>query len=410
MKFVHFSILAMLTVGLFGAPNRVKAMTSPETNIFLPAAVSNVNSLTNLETTLGSKFYSAKWYQDWTTSFENGIAGSFKNHGTLPELTWQPQTSGGGVSYDDVLSGKYDSYLDGFAKSVKSFGSPMRISLAPEMNGDWAAWGISKNTDPNKHKLFWQYVVNRFRNDGVANVSWVWAPNIRYGDAYSYSSLYPGDAYVDYVGLDGYNWGTTQSWGSTWQSFAQVFGPSYNELTKLTGKKVLIMEIGSAEQGGNKAAWITDMFSQIRNNFPQIQGFTWFSENKETDWRIDSSTASRDAFAAGMRGSSQASNTSPTIPTQTGSTAPTTKNPIGNSTKTAPIDGTASGTVPAQPSSGNSSAPIEPSQPAQPSEENQPVEKTPAPKVEKETFRKKLKRVPSYLSAFWRMALQAISR
>lgn len=299
-----------------------KAAANPEVSIFLPAGVSNVSAISSLESALGGKFYSCKWYQDWTGAFESGIASSFKTHGALPELTWQPQTSAGGINYDDVLNGKYNSYIDSFAGNVKSFGSPIRISLAPEMNGDWATWGITKNS-PAKQQAFWQYVVNRFRADGVSNVNWVWSPNIRYGDNYSYASLYPGDSYVDYVGLDGYNWGTTQSWGSTWQSFAQVFAPSYNELTKLTSKKILIMETASAEAGGNKAAWITDMFAQIHNNYPQIQGFTWFSENKETDWRIDSSTASRDAFAAGMKGaaSSSAASTSSSSSTPTSSSS-----------------------------------------------------------------------------------------
>jgi len=221
----------------------------------------------------------------------------------LPELTWQPQFGDQGVSYDDVISGKHDQYLISFARSVNSFGSPLRISLAPEMNSEWVSWGIGKNGNtPEKHKLFWQHVVNIFRAENVSNVEWIWSPNVRYyNDPCSYSEIFPGNDYIDYLGLDGYNWGTSQSW-SVWQSFSDVFSRSYNELIALSSKNILIMEVASTEAGGNKANWIIQMFSDLRNKFPRIAGFTWFSINKETDWRIDSSQASMDAFKKGYLG------------------------------------------------------------------------------------------------------------
>jgi len=152
----------------------------------------------------------------------------------------------------------------------------------------------------------------RFRANGVSNVAWIWTPNVRYyGDQYSYSQIFPGDDYVDYVGLDGYNWGATQSW-SVWQSFSEVFSRSYNELCSVSGKNVLIMETASAEAGGSKPDWITTMFSDLRTKFPRVQGFTWFSINKETDWRINSTEASKIAFsnaARGVSGSAPPNNT-----------------------------------------------------------------------------------------------------
>lgn len=274
-----------------------------ESNIFLPNSSSDISVLSKFETDLGVKFNSCKWYEDWSDPFYVDIAKRFSDHGCIPELTWQPQIGSNGVSYDEVTAGQYDAYLDQFSASVKSFGSPVRISLAPEMNSEWAPWGITNNGNTTEsHKTFWRYVINRFRNNGVTNVLWIWSPNVRfYGDPCSYGQIYPGDEYVDFVGLDGYNWGTTQSW-SVWQSFSEVFGQSYNEITSISSKNVLIMEVASAENGGDKAAWITTMFSDLRNKFTRIQGFTWFSINKETDWRINSSEKSRIAFSNGVNG------------------------------------------------------------------------------------------------------------
>ncbi len=286
-----------------------------ESNIFLPNSSSDISVLSRFETDLGVKFNSCKWYEDWSDPFYVDIAKRFSDHGCIPELTWQPQIGGNGVSYDNVTAGQYDAYLDQFSASVKSFGSPVRISLAPEMNSEWAPWGVTNNGNTTEsHKTFWRYVINRFRNNGVTNVSWIWSPNVRfYGDPCSYGQIYPGDEYVDFVGLDGYNWGTTQSW-SVWQSFSEVFGQSYNEITSISSKNVLIMEVASAESGGDKAAWITAMFSDLRNKFTRIQGFTWFSINKETDWRINSSEKSRIAFSNGVNGTSTPSSTTTNTP------------------------------------------------------------------------------------------------
>ena len=58
---------------------------------------------------------------------------------------------------------------------------------------------------------------------------WVFCPNVDSvpGDAWNqWSNYYPGDAYVDWMGFDGYNWGTVQT-GSSWRTFASIAGTIY---------------------------------------------------------------------------------------------------------------------------------------------------------------------------------------
>ena len=121
-----------------------------------------------------------------------------------------------------------------------------------------------------------------------------------------------GHHMVDYVAIDGFNWGTSQL-QQTWQSFKNIFSPAYRAIddgmvpgscdttTISKFKPVFIPEWASAEKGGEKATWITDAFHQIKARaFPRVQGLFWFNQDKtgqqETDWRIDSSPAARDAF------------------------------------------------------------------------------------------------------------------
>jgi endoglucanase len=101
---------------------------------------------------------------------------------------------------------------------------------------------------------------------------------------------------MDWLALDGYNWGTSQSW-SNWQSFDEIFSAAYSRILKLApGKPVLIAEIGCAEPGGSKPDWIRDAFKEIASCYKQIRAIIWFHIDKECDWRLDSSPESLHAF------------------------------------------------------------------------------------------------------------------
>ncbi len=319
-----YLLLSTLLLVTLQTTSTVQAAGSLEVNIFQPGAAYNVPSLKTYQQNLGVTFYSAKWYQDWGQPFDGNVAKNFSANGFLPELTWQPQANGIGIPYNDVTAGAYDTYLNQTAQQVKATGVQMRISLAPEMNGDWSPWYVAGGSNTNlSHKAFYQYVVQKFRDNGVTNVTWIWAPNVHtYGEPYTFAQIYPGDAYVDLLGLDGYNWGATRTW-STWQTFSQVYGSSYTDLVAISSRPIVITEIASTEVGGSKASWITDMYTSIRTSYPRIQGFTWFNENKETDWRIESSSTSRQAFINGYLGLTSTVSPSPSAtPSPTATTKP----------------------------------------------------------------------------------------
>ena len=127
------------------------------------------------------------------------------------------------------------------------------------------------------------------------------------------ASLYPGDAYVDWTCLDGYNWGTNPWNPNVWLTFSQTFGPSYSNITGsiAPSKPMVIGETASTEYGGSKAAWITDMLkTQLPLNFPKIKGFLWFEmwDSRGYDWPIILSSTSQSAFATNIKLSSYAAN------------------------------------------------------------------------------------------------------
>jgi beta-mannanase len=119
---------------------------------------------------------------------------------------------------------------------------------------------------------------------------------VGYAPLASLPPLYPGDRYVDVVGLDGYNWGATQSW-SRWQSVDEIFNETVTAVRKLTRRSIIITETASAEVGGDKAEWIKSVFTWLIVH-PEVEALVWFNHNKETDWRIESSESATQAFAS----------------------------------------------------------------------------------------------------------------
>src|SRR5260221_13064555 len=109
------------------------------------------------------------------------------------------------------------------------------------MNVDSMDWSIQKTGDtPADYIQAWRRFHDIVVAQGATNVLWVFSPNTITSSTISYNLLYPGDAYVDWVGLDGYNWGNTQSW-SHWESFSQVFSDSYASLVAVAPSKPLML-------------------------------------------------------------------------------------------------------------------------------------------------------------------------
>lgn len=248
------------------------------------------------------------FYAAWAGGgdFPAADAARIADAGAVPELTWEPWDPAAGVdqpayALDRIAAGDHDAYLTRWARQVKAWGRPIVLRFAHEMNGTWYPWAEGVNGNgPGDHAAAWRHVVDVFRRAKVTNVTWSWSANVPFPGSTPLAALYPGDAHVDRVGLDGYNWGTTQPW-STWQSFAEVFAPGVAELDAISGRPVHVTEVGAPEgAGGDKAAWITDMWSWLGAH-PEVRGLTWFSLAKEADWRVDSSEASLGAWAAGAR-------------------------------------------------------------------------------------------------------------
>jgi beta-mannanase len=245
------------------------------------------------------------WYADFTTEAPVDALHAVQGRGATPLITWEPWRAGGGVNQPGyalarIASGAHDAYLRRWARALRSFGGPVMLRFAHEMNGDWCPWSEAVNGNrPSDYVAAWRHVHAVFSAAGASNVTWVWSPNVVYPGSTPLTGLFPGDDVVDVVAIDGYNWGTTRP-GMTWTTPADLFGPTLAQArTVAPGKPLMIAETASAEAGGSKAAWIQELFTWLRTQ-PDVRTVVWFHHQKETDWRIDSSPGSAAAFAAGL--------------------------------------------------------------------------------------------------------------
>lgn len=231
------------------------------------------------------------------------------DNGSIPMITWEPWTWGGPTtnqpdySLGKIIDGDHDAYIRRFAQEVKQFDKIIYLRPMHEMNGDWYPWaGTQNGNNPSQYVPAYRRIVNIFRQEGVSNVRWVWSPNNAglpdWGTS-SFSTYYPGDDYVDFAAIDGYNFGKSQAW-SSWASFSAIFDQAYRAITSLTQKPIIIAETSSAEAGGSKAAWISDAFSKIASDYPKISAVIWFNEAGEADWRVESSPAALAAYKAAL--------------------------------------------------------------------------------------------------------------
>jgi beta-mannanase len=128
----------------------------------------------------------------------------------------------------------------------------------------------------------------------------MWSPNVEFPGSQPLEGLYPGTDYVDVVGIDGYNWGSSQGSQQTWQRPDEIFDATMATVRRLApGTPIVLAEVASAELGGDKAVWNAQLFDWMAAQ-PDLAGFVWFQLDKETDWRIDSSRSSTAAFHEGL--------------------------------------------------------------------------------------------------------------
>jgi hypothetical protein len=245
--------------------------------------------------------------------FPDYEVSTIRNYGAIPVFSWGSQPTPVPVGLvdpnyqlTDIAAGAFDGYLRQFAEEARTWGHPFFLRFNWEMNGNWFLWSEGVNGNPRgSYVAAWRHVHDIFTAVGATNADWLWCP---YADPSRrlppMSRFYPGDAYVDWTCLDGYNWAGAVVNPQPWAGFDQIFRPSYEELIHSIAPKkpVMLGEMASGGGGARKALWITDMFRQLRTNYRRVRALIWFDQvDRGVQWPIETSPLIVKAFARGVR-------------------------------------------------------------------------------------------------------------
>jgi Glycosyl hydrolase family 26/Bacterial Ig domain len=257
------------------------------------------------EETFGRRFdllgamYSAPRGGCYTTvPFSDGKPQAIVAHGAIPIVHYRP-----GFTLDEINAGQADSCFRDLGRRVRDFGHRVFLRIYHEFNGTWMVYSGCGS----KFISAWRRTVSLVRGQGATNAVWIWNP----GEGHRTCAFdsYPGDAWVDWVAVDGYNFarpdswcGLTQGWCEFWQIFHHTPGVSLHDVYG-PKKPFMIAETGSVEDPsmpGRKGQWFLNALASIKNDFPHLKAFMYSdfdtSASDGENWRLDTSQSSLEDF------------------------------------------------------------------------------------------------------------------
>jgi hypothetical protein len=217
----------------------------------------------------------------------------------IPVIWWEPTNprnweKGEYERYKRIVDGKHDAYLKAWAKDAKASGRRVIVRFAHELNGNWFPWGVGRfDNTPRNFKQAWRHVWGIFKREGAlapeGNVELLWSVTKQNcPQCNPFSSVYPGDRYVHWVGLTAFNWGASK----TWKSMPTVLAGPIADLQRLTRKGIIVAELASHVKGGDKARWIRSGYAATYDRWPRVKAVMYLdsggpkAEWGHPDWRL----------------------------------------------------------------------------------------------------------------------------
>lgn len=215
---------------------------------------------------------------------------------------------GSAVRWADIAAarpgGELDGVLRGQARELRDLRRTVYFTFNHEPeNGSSEGMGR-----PREYAAAWRRVVDVYREEKAANVRFVWTmTDAAFGrDAARY---YPGDPYIDQIGVDAYNWFDCRGRAEPWRSLATLIEPHRRFGLRHPGKGLMILESGTVEdraRPNRKARWLADAAALFtRPDYAQYTAYLHWDdrhrrqpEGPDCDWDYRSSDAALRAWRA----------------------------------------------------------------------------------------------------------------
>ncbi len=231
------------------------------------------------------------WRENFSQRFPTEKCASVQAAGRLPLIMWDVDPGSGQViSLQNILRGEYDDYCRSWADAASQNGKPVLIHFLRQFNQSVHPWSIAANQKrASEVSKAFRKVASVFRERDANNVRWVWGPYVFPSPAAAWNQwedAYPGDSYVDFLALDGLDFGNESS-TSLPLSFEQLFSSPVRRLRILArNKPILLTEVGTASVGVSRERWIREMANTLVGAFSNVRGLIWYNHAGGANWRM----------------------------------------------------------------------------------------------------------------------------
>jgi hypothetical protein len=268
----------------------VPVPASPLAGVYEPGAPSSWSKITEFTSVTGVRPRIVVYYSSWKEPFAASFAQAAWDHDAYVLVQLEPE----GVALASIAAGGSDAYLRSYANAVVAFGHPVILSFGHEMTGTWYSWGDG-HASPATFVAAWRHIVGVFRAAGAANVTWLWTVSSIEGASSELSQWWPGAAWVGWIGVAGYYYQATDSFGS-------VFGSTIADIRTFSDAPLLIAETAVGTTS-DRESQIGGLFAGVRAE--RLAGVVWFDQAQHAglyhqDWRIEDDPSALAAFTAAV--------------------------------------------------------------------------------------------------------------
>lgn len=254
-------------------------------------------------------FYLA-WTEESINDFPTDVMNSIAAKNAIPMITWEPwiselsEESNPRRTFERIAAGEFDDYIRSFATNLSTYERPIFLRFAHEFDNPQYPWHISEENSAADFKAAWKHVHRLLKEEGANEVIFVWNP----WKARGMQRFYPGDDYVDWIGVTLLNYGPLAKDGEEY-SFSRLYQPFHTRIRTFTRKPVMLSEFNSVDLGGQQQKWLEDAMASITSDYSEINAVVLFNsaydqnipqnswyEEKYIDWSIDSIQAVADIF------------------------------------------------------------------------------------------------------------------
>ena len=320
-----------------GQPTESRKLSPPPQGVYHgafpdfggPEDVVTRERIVDFQDLVGKRIVWAYFSDNWLdkVEFPKTEVETIHEEGVIPFIRMMPRShfeQGTGpdpvYTMQGIIDGDFDQPLRQWARDAALRGIPLLVEFGTEVNGDWFSWsgicngggeteryGDSDVADgPERFRDAYRHIIDLFREEGAGDIiTWVFHVNAGSWPEEPWNTMaayYPGDDYIDWIGISVYG----PHWPGEWETFTQVLDPAYSEFSAISTEKPLaVLEFGVVDDPelGDKATWIREALESIKSGrYPRIKAISYWHETwgKEggtvSDLRLDSSPQALEAY------------------------------------------------------------------------------------------------------------------